>query len=193
MRLIKTPQAVFSIGHVEFTLFADRSERDRILALMDDIGEIDGGEDYDIVIKKHREKRSLNANSYYWVLVHKLSAKLGISSSELHNELLSRYGELQKDADGNVVYIMLKDTEDYMKDSNIHLKATSKTKRGNDGKIYRWFVLMKGSSAYDTKEMSRLLDGLISECKEQSIETMTPRELAGLKGYEVTGDFSEAL
>jgi len=37
----------------------------------------------------------------------------------------------------------------------------------------------------DSKEMSNLIDGLVSECKEVGIETMTPQELKGLKGYEV--------
>jgi hypothetical protein len=38
-----------------------------------------------------------------------------------------------------------------------------------------------GSSTYNTKEMSVLIDGVVSECKELGIETMTPDELAGLK------------
>ena len=38
-----------------------------------------------------------------------------------------------------------------------------------------------GSSEYDTRQMSRLIDLIVMECKEQGIETMTPRELALLK------------
>ena len=38
-----------------------------------------------------------------------------------------------------------------------------------------------GSSEYDTANMSRLIDGIISECREQGIETMTPSELERLK------------
>ena len=29
--------------------------------------------DYDLIIKEHREKRSLDANAYAWVLIHKLA------------------------------------------------------------------------------------------------------------------------
>ena len=36
----------------------------------------------------------------------------------------------------------------------------------------------------DIDELGRLLDGLISECKEVGIETMTPEELAIMEGYE---------
>ena len=37
----------------------------------------------------------------------------------------------------------------------------------------------------DTKEFSRLLDGIISECKEMGIETKTPNQLLELEGYEI--------
>ena len=38
-----------------------------------------------------------------------------------------------------------------------------------------------GSSSYDTKEMSRLIDAIVQECKQLNIETLTPKELSLLK------------
>lgn len=38
--------------------------------------------------------------------------------------------------------------------------------------------MLAGSSTYDTKEMSELINGLVAECKEQGIETLPPEELA---------------
>ena len=38
-----------------------------------------------------------------------------------------------------------------------------------------------GSSVYDSKEMSKLVDNIVEECKTQNIETMTPAELEILK------------
>lgn len=35
-----------------------------------------------------------------------------------------------------------------------------------------------GSHTYDTKEMSRLIDGIVSEAKELGIDTRTPEELS---------------
>ena len=43
--------------------------------------------------------------------------------------------------------------------------------------MYRTYMMLKGSSEYDTKEMSHLIDGLVSECKEMGIETLPPEEL----------------
>lgn len=42
-------------------------------------------EKLDIQIKKHREKRSLDANAYYWVLITKFAKKLELSNPEAHN------------------------------------------------------------------------------------------------------------
>ena len=42
-------------------------------------------------------------------------------------------------------------------------------------------VLYYGSSSYDTKQMSMLIDNIVQDCKALGIETMTPRELQALK------------
>ena len=38
-----------------------------------------------------------------------------------------------------------------------------------------------GSSQYDTAQMSRLIDLIVQECRQQGIETATPQELARYK------------
>ena len=43
--------------------------------------------------------------------------------------------------------------------------------------IYR---IYKGSSEFDSKEMSIFIDGIIQECKQLNINTMTPDEIARL-------------
>ena len=45
--------------------------------------------------------------------------------------------------------------------------------------------MLRGSSTYNTEEMSKLIDGLVSECKEQGIETLPPEELERMmQAYE---------
>ena len=61
------------------------------------------------------------------------------------------------------------------------MKPTSEVKVGSDGSPYRTYILMRGSHQYNSKEMSVLIDGLVSECKEHNIETLTPEELARLR------------
>mgnify|MGYP002516127402 CR=1 FL=1 len=134
----------------------------------------------DIKAVKHRKKRSLNANRYYWELITKLAEKVHISNNCCHNLMLRKYGQIyQFGEDCSWVYIP--DTTDAenaaLESETFHVKPTSQVARFEDGSMRRGYILLKGSSEYDTKEMSRLIDGLVSECKEQGIETLSPEEL----------------
>ena len=134
----------------------------------------------DVEIKKHRKKRSLDANSYYWVCLTKLAESLNVSKPYMHNYLLRRYGQIEM-IGGQAVYIVIPDTEEAQKEVDeaelYHLKPTSQVKEGKGGAMYRTYMMLKGSSAYDTKEMSLLINGLVDECKVAGIETLSPKEL----------------
>ena len=142
------------------------------------------GEKVDVSIKKARKKRSLDANGYYWRLSGKLAEALKISKPMMHNHLLRRYGQLEI-LEGQAVYIVLPDTEEVEKrvdeDEALHLRPTSQIKEGKGGVMYRTYMLLRGSHEYNTKEMSILIDGLVSECKEAGIETATPEQIEQMK------------
>jgi hypothetical protein len=127
-------------------------------------------------IKQWKERRSLDANAYYWVIIGKLAATLHTSTTELHNRMISDYGQPEI-IDGSLVHFILLDTIPWDKLNQIHLKPTAKTKVLDDGKLYRVYWVMRGSSTYNTKEMSILIEGLVSECKQAEIETLPPEEL----------------
>lgn len=133
-----------------------------------------------ITLKKFRRKRSLDANAYYWVLVAKLGDKLGLSKPYLHNLLLRRYGQPEI-IDGRMIYLVLPDSDLGARIADeaetYHIKPTSEVKTGRDGKQFRTYVMLRGSSTYNTEEMSHLIDGLISECKESGVETASPEEI----------------
>lgn len=133
-----------------------------------------------VELKQYRKKRSLDANAYYWKLITNLSEKLGQSKDCMHNYMLQKYGQIEI-IDGKAVYIVIPETDEAQKKVNeaqsYHLKPTTQLKPGMDGLMYRTYMILRGSSDYDTKEMSFLIDGLISECKDAGIETMTPEEL----------------
>lgn len=144
-----------------------------------DIGaEIDKLTDRDLRIKavQWREKRSLDANSYYWVLVTKIAEKIGSSNTEIHNEMLADYGQVER-IDEKFVTIILLDSIEWKQLEYIHLRPTTATKILDDGKLYRVYYVMRGSHTYDSKEMSRLIDGAVWECKELGIETLPPDEI----------------
>lgn len=133
-----------------------------------------------VSVKEFSKKRSLNANAYYWTLVNELSAELKITNSAMHNMLLRRYGAPEM-IGGRLCYVTMPDTveaeQKVLEADTYHLKPTSDVRIGTDGSFWRTYVMLKGSKQYDTKEMTRLIDGVVSECKELGIETATPEEL----------------
>mgnify|MGYP005775429611 CR=1 FL=1 len=149
--------------------------------------ELKGCEKLSLEIKRYRRKRSLDSNSYYWLLTTKLAKVTGLSNSECHNMMLRGYGQPEI-FEGKCVYLTIPDTEEAEKRVNnatdYHLQPTSQVREGNDGIMYRTYKLLRGSHTYNTAEMSRLIDGLISECKHAGIpdrEIATPDEQRILK------------
>lgn len=142
--------------------------------------ELSQADGLDVEISKKRKKRSLDANAYYWKLASEVADALHVSKPYIHNYLLRKYGQI-KIIDGQGVYIVLPDTESAQKSvdeaQTYHLKPTSQVKPGKGGVMYRTYMMLKGSSEYDTKEMSDLIDGLVSECRGMGIETLPPEEL----------------
>lgn len=136
-------------------------------------------EDYELTCKKKSKKRSLDANGYYWVLLQKLARVLRTSDEELHRIMLNDYGAFRMTEDGEIVRFTLRkgiDPINVCKYSKI--LATGQIK-GVDAVQYG---VLKGSSEMTSTEFAALLDGLISECKEMGIETLSPEELEQIRG-----------
>lgn len=138
--------------------------------------------DLKINLKKWRNKRSLTANAYYWVLVGKIAEHIEQPQSVVHNILLRNYGVLDI-VDGDSLTVMVPDTDEaameVLRKETYHLRPTSKVIDGKKGKL-RAYRIMLGSSYYDTKQFSTLLEGTISECKSMGIETLPDEELKGM-------------
>jgi hypothetical protein len=136
-----------------------------------------------IKLTEHKEGRSLNANAYYWLLIGKMSKALNISTSYCHNVMLRRYGVLEM-VDETPVYLLFPDTDEAQKKvdeaETYHVKPTSNVRTGNDGKMYRTYMLLKGSHQFDTAEMATLISGLREECTNVGIPVETPDEIANL-------------
>lgn len=137
-----------------------------------------------IDIKKWFDKRSLNANALYWKMCGALAVKLKVSKPEMHNTLLRRYGA-DASIGGKLAYLVFADNDEteqtMMNAETFHVRPTSQVKEGVDGVMYRTWIMLKGSHELDTAEMSRLIDGVLGECKEQGIPTESPEEIERIK------------
>lgn len=149
--------------------------------------ELKGCDKLSLELKPYKRQRSLNSNKYYWALTTKLANTVGLSNPECHNMLLRGYGQPEI-FEGKCVYMTIPDTEEAERKVNnatdYHLQPTSQVREGNDSIMYRTYKLLRGSHTYNTAEMARLIDGLISECKHAGIpdrEIATPDEQRILK------------
>lgn len=133
-----------------------------------------------ITIKRYYQKRSLDANAYFHVLVGKIADTLGNSKPAVKNMLLCKYGQYAIENDA-LVHLIIREDIDVSGREDIHLSPTSSVKELDDGKLYRVYRLMRGSHTYNTAEMSKLIDGTVSEAKELGIETMTPDQIEEMK------------
>ena len=124
-------------------------------------------------IKEKKQRRSLTQNAYYWVLLHQLASVMRLDNDSCHFLMLQRYGVYE------VVSIQ----------SGINLKGFFKYyeeigKGTVNCKEFTHYKIYKRSSQMDSKEFSELLTGLVDECEEQGIVTLTPSEIANLKFIE---------
>lgn len=129
-----------------------------------------------INLKKWRQKRSLDANAYLWVLCTKLANKHDTSKEEIYEQMIQDYAPCYQDEDGNYVVITLKSSVDTSKIDG-HWKFY---RESSDGK-FKSYLMLKGSSQYDTKEMSQFLDMVVQIAKSEGIDTATPDEIARMK------------
>jgi hypothetical protein len=140
----------------------------------DDLSKVD----CDIEIRKHRNIRSKNANSYFHVLVNKIAAETGESDEEVKVRLITSYGTLARTSDGKYMMFVLPreaDATEYYKYAEIY------DQREVNGVMCNMWKVYKDSHKMDTKEMARVIDGAVREAKELGIETETPEELARMK------------
>lgn len=127
-----------------------------------DLVQFPESEYYNLTIKKYREDRSLDANAYYWTLVRQIAHNIDSSVEEVHNQLLDSYGVMEMDDEGKPIKVLMKDSFDYMRATDIHLHATPYTTELS-GVTYRLFYKLKPSHEMDTQEMAKLIDGAKTE------------------------------
>lgn len=140
------------------------------------------GTELSIDIKKQRKRRSLNANNYCWALLEKLAAVLRTDKEAVYVEMLRRYGagESYLDDNGNECKAVFSLREDIPPQLVCRYHQVIGSSELN-GQTFIHYRALKGSSQYDTKEMSVFLDGIVSECQEVGIPTDTPEQLARYK------------
>ena len=119
-------------------------------------------------ITEHKEKRSRDANALLWACLGEIAGAIRSDKWSVYLQMLKRYGRY--------TYICVKP---YV------VEAVKKQWReceeigtiDIDGQEAVQMLCYFGSSTYNSKEFSVLLDGVISEMKELGLDTPADREL----------------
>lgn len=131
-------------------------------------------QDKQFEIKEHKQKRSINANNYAWVLLHQIAEKINSTKEEVYKKYIKEIG--------------------IFRPITINNEAVSTINHSWENQGLGWFVevvtrgntttdllLYYGTSSYNTSQMAKFVDYIVEDCKELGIETMTPEELERLK------------
>jgi hypothetical protein len=149
------------------TVSFEVNERGDFEQMIDELKDI---EKLSIEVKQYREKRSLNANNYAWKLLTEIANVTRGSKEEIYLYMLKRYG--QSELISVKAHIPIHEYVKYCEE------AGESTLNGN---LFKHYKVYKGSSEFDTREMSIFLDGVVDEAKGLGIQTETPDEIARLK------------
>ena len=156
------------------------SEKFRAMAqIANALDGLDSEKEYVLTVKEYKAKKSLSSNAYFWVLCGKLAEKTHIGSTEIYKRLIKEIG-------GNNTLVCVQEECVDALCKHWSAKGLGWVTEVVDSKLNgcKNVFLYYGSSLYDTAQMSRLIDLIVQECKQQGIETMTPQEIAALMEVE---------
>lgn len=121
-------------------------------------------------IKEHKPKRSLSQNAYCWKLINELANKLNLSKEDMYFRMLKDYGQ-------SIIVSLLEEInpEHYFK--YYELMGRGKT----NGRGFNHYKIYKGSSEYDSREMSIFISGIVQECESVGIPTLTQEQIEKMK------------
>lgn len=134
------------------------------------VDELKDCEKLSIEVKQYRAKRSLNANAYAWLLIGKIADVLRAGKDEIYFKLLKRYG--QSELISVLSHIPIEHYVRYYEEAG---------ESELNGKMFTHYRVFKGSSEFDSREMSIFIDGVVSEAKNLDIQTETPSQIAEMK------------
>lgn len=119
-------------------------------------------------IKQHRNHRSKDANALLWECIGRLAMALRADKWDIYLLMLKRYGQYTYIVvPPNAVEMVARQWRECEVIGDININ-------GRDGVQMLCYY---GSSTYDTKQFSILLDGVISEMKEIGLTTPTSEDM----------------
>lgn len=140
------------------------------------LNQLDDNKKYEL--KEYKPKRSLDANAYCWVLCDKIAEELSkdgtiITKVEVYRDAILQVGVFTPEI------WELKDYEDHLRrfqSQGLGNIVQEVAKKDKCIKVHCYY----GSSTYNSKEMSRLINILVELAKSLNLETKPKNEIDSL-------------
>lgn len=128
-----------------------------------------------VEFKKYYESRSLDANAYCWKLCDLIAKNIGhgMTKETVYKDAIANIGTYENMIIAEKAYENFKRVWQRQGLGFVIREVTRKNKCVK-------FQAYYGSSTYNTKEMSILIDFLVNECNNLEIETKTETEINSL-------------
>lgn len=131
-----------------------------------------------IELKKWRQKRSLDANSYCWVLCDKIAKELCkdgtiVTKEDVYKDAILQIGSFEPFIVQEKTYMNFKRI---WEKQGLGFLVQEVSKKDKCIKVNCYY----GSSTYNTKEMSLLIEDLIELAKTLNVETKSQSEIDSL-------------
>lgn len=125
-------------------------------------------------IDKPKTKRSLNANNYAWVLMQEIAKKVGTTKEEVYRDLIRSYGDF--------VIVCVPEKAVGLFRTKWESNGVGWVTETQDSKLPKCKNIFAyyGTSTYDTKQMARLIEGILAECEALDIPTKNENEIKSL-------------
>lgn len=129
----------------------------------------------EVEIRPKRKKRSLAANSYCWVLCGEIARKIGsgMRDTDVYKTAVRNAAD---DTMWTPARVPRAKAREMMRLWASNGEGWQAVPISNGYEPYVDFRLFQGSSVYDSRQMSRLIDELITEAENLGIDTLTPDE-----------------
>jgi len=122
-------------------------------------------------MSKHKKSRSFEQNKLLWALIGLIAEHE--TGTKLKRETFRIYGDLLREA--NIRYEVIRTRESARNILETHFRAVAEVpnsdKKDTQGNITKLFWAYYGSSTFNTKEMTLLVELALLRCDENGIDT----------------------
>ena len=144
---------------------------------LDIVEELKNENKLNIELKKYRKHRSLDANSYFWKLLTELCELAEIDTVEEYKRRVKELGIFKQ---FRIETDDVKTFEKVWTDRGIAWFCEIADTEYLENVEFKIINAYYGSSSYNSKQMSRLIDGVVQDCKIYGIETKPQVEIESL-------------